>query len=204
MEPLKSIHGPQVENRWLTETNWKSCQIHQISDDDFENPNLFRTGDKDSDDSSDGCECLHCRKLFTTSGDKMYHPNKYPQWCHEDCSEIDDFRKFICSFQLDDCKFLRNSCNFTLSISSVKYHFVLAIDQLKAQILVCNKFIIFLYMFRALLCSSSGGKIVLSQPAHRTATYRVWRYQMLYNTIWPPDDEHNSARNMKRNIIKLL
>jgi len=25
--------------------------------------------------------------------------------------------------------------------------------------------------------------IVLSQPVHRTATYRVWRYQMLYNTI---------------------
>jgi len=24
----------------------------------------------------------------------------------------------------------------------------------------------------------------------------VWRYQMLYNTIWPPDDEHNNARNM--------
>jgi len=24
----------------------------------------------------------------------------------------------------------------------------------------------------------------------------VWRYQMLYNTIWPPDDEHNSARNL--------
>jgi hypothetical protein len=23
-------------------------------------------------------------------GVKMYHPNKYPQWCHEDCSEIDD------------------------------------------------------------------------------------------------------------------
>jgi len=81
-----------------------------------------------------------------------------------------------------------------------------------------NKFIIFLYMFRALLCSSSEVKLyytasgiftvcrglsgaqverrVLSQPANRTTTYRVWRYQMLYNTIWPPDDEHNSARNM--------
>ena len=23
-----------------------------------------------------------------------------------------------------------------------------------------------------------------------------WWYQMLYNTIWPPDDGHNSARNM--------
>jgi len=24
----------------------------------------------------------------------------------------------------------------------------------------------------------------------------VWQYQMLYNTIWAPDDEHNSAWNM--------
>ena len=27
-------------------------------------------------------------------------------------------------------------------------------------------------------------------------TYRVWRYRMLYNIIWPPDDGHNSVRNM--------
>ena len=44
----------------------------------------------------------------------------------------------------------------------------------------------------------------LQSPGHWTATYSVWRYQMLYNTIWPPDDEHNSARNMQRNIINLL
>ena len=44
-----------------------------------------------------------------------------------------------------------------------------------------NKFIVFLYMFRALLCSLSE---VLAQPVHRTATYTVWRYQMLYNTIF--------------------
>ena len=54
------------------------------------------------------------------------------------------------------------------------------------KFLFYNKFIIFLYMFRALLCA----------PVHRTATYSVCRYQMLYNTILPPDDEHNSARNM--------
>jgi len=35
--------------------------------------------------------------------------------------------------------------------------------QLDAQILYYNTFIIFLYMFRALLCSSSGGQIVLVQ-----------------------------------------
>ena len=51
------------------------------------------------------------------------------------------------------------------------------------KFLFYNKFIIFLYMFRA-----SG----------------ILRYQMLYNTILPPDDEHNSAQNMYRNIINLL
>ena len=78
------------------------------------------------------------------------------------------------------------------------------------KILFCNKFIICLYMFRALCaphqevkivlysiwyhhtCGWPSGtqveivlsqvEIVLSQPVHGTATYRVWRYQMLYNT----------------------
>ena len=36
--------------------------------------------------------------------------------------------------------------------------------QLDAQILYLNTFITFLYMFRALLCSSSGGHVVLLQP----------------------------------------
>ena len=36
--------------------------------------------------------------------------------------------------------------------------------QLDAQILYFNTFITFLYMFRALLCSSSGGQIVFVQP----------------------------------------
>jgi hypothetical protein len=26
--------------------------------------------------------------------------------------------------------------------------------------------------------------LIIISPAHRTATYRVWRYQVLYNTIW--------------------
>jgi len=34
------------------------------------------------------------------------------------------------------------------------------------------------------------------RSAQRTAIYKVWRYQMLYNAILPIDDEHNSARNM--------
>jgi len=44
---------------------------------------------------------------------------------------------------------------------------ILSIDQLNAQILFYNKFIIYLYMFRALLCSSSGGQIVLYRTRYR-------------------------------------
>ena len=72
------------------------------------------------------------------------------------------------------------------------------------KFLFYNKFIIFLYMFRT-MCSSSGGQNCIIQhlvsshsvggrPVHRctrrpptevhgTATYRMWWYQMLYNTI---------------------
>jgi len=66
------------------------------------------------------------------------------------------------------------------------------------KILFYNKFIIYLYMFRAPCSHHQGSKVcyrtagiitpvggrpvhrVLSQPVHRTATYRVWWYQMLY------------------------
>jgi len=50
---------------------------------------------------------------------------------------------------------------------------ILVIDQLNAQILFYNKFIIFLYMFRGLLCSSSGGQIVL---------YSIWYH---HTCRWP-------------------
>jgi len=45
-----------------------------------------------------------------------------------------------------------------------------AIDQINAQILVYNKCVIFLYMFRALLCSSPEGQIVL---------YSIWYHHTL-------------------------
>jgi len=62
-------------------------------------------------------------------------------------------------------------------------------------------------MFRALcahhrevkLYYTTSGIVTLCRwpaCAHWMATYRVRRYQMLYNTILPPDDEHNSARNV--------
>ena len=53
----------------------------------------------------------------------------------------------------------------------------------------CN--ITILYMFRALLCSSSGGSIVYVQHlvlslsvSGCTATHRQWQYQMLYIYNW--------------------
>jgi len=79
------------------------------------------------------------------------------------------------------------------------------------KFLFYNKFIIFLYMFRALLCSSSGGQIVLysiwyrhtcrwpsgaqverglSQSVHQTATYRCDDTRCCIIQFWPPDDEH--------------
>jgi len=79
----------------------------------------------------------------------------------------------------------------------------LANDQLDAQIFNTFITILYMYMFRAISCSSSGGQIVLiqhlvsslsvsdrpvhrlrervlSQPVHRTITYWEWRYQILY------------------------
>jgi len=46
--------------------------------------------------------------------------------------------------------------------------------------------ILYMYMFRAISCSPSGGQIILIQhlvssfTVHRTVTYWEWQYQMLY------------------------
>ena len=90
--------------------------------------------------------------------------------------------------------------------------------QLDAQILYFNKFIMLIYMFRALLCSSSGGQILLVQhlvsslslgdcTVHslRESSRNLCTEQSpkerddtrcCTNTICPPEDDHNSARNM--------
>ena len=53
---------------------------------------------------------------------------------------------------------------------------------------------------------SEGGRQggVLSQPVHRTVTYRCDDTTCCIIQFRPPDDEHNSARNMKRHIINLF
>jgi len=70
-------------------------------------------------------------------------------------------------------------------------------------------------MFRAVLCSSSGGHIVLLQHlvSSLSANGRVVRRRCTIwpfaesddtrscnNTIWPPEDEHRTTRNMSRII----
>ena len=68
-------------------------------------------------------------------------------------------------------------------------------------------------MFRALMCSSSGGQNyivqplvsshsvggcpVLSQPVHRTATYRCDDTRGCVMQFWPPDDEHMCSKHVE-------
>jgi len=74
-------------------------------------------------------------------------------------------------------------------------------------------------MFQALLRSSSGGSIVLlqplvsslsvngctirwcSQPAYCTAIYREYDTRCCSDTIYPPEEERSTARNMLRIIV---
>ena len=62
-----------------------------------------------------------------------------------------------------------------------------------------------LYMFWAVLCSSSGGQIVCIQHMVSPNLHTAWPPWPLIasddticciHTIWPPEDEHNTARNM--------
>jgi len=74
------------------------------------------------------------------------------------------------------------------------------------KFLFYNKFIIFLQTFRALYAYRQEVKIVLycvrfshsvgGRPVRIGQPPTEWRHQMVYNTILPPDDEHNSAQNM--------
>jgi len=58
-----------------------------------------------------------------------------------------------------------------------------------------NKFIIFLYMFRALLCSSSGGQIIL---------YSIWYRHSLYVRPVRSLGEHSSPNPCNPQNTKML
>jgi len=101
-------------------------------------------------------------------------------------------------------------------------------QQLDAQIRYFNTFITFFYMFRAPLCSSSGGQIVLTQHLVTSlslgdcSVHRLRQDESPLVTCvlishpkpvtipdavlinCPPEDENNSARNMYRNVTNVL
>jgi len=78
---------------------------------------------------------------------------------------------------------------------STKPGTTLANDQLDAQIFNTFITILYMYMFRAISCSSSGGHIVLIQ--HLVLSLSVSdNTRCCINTIWPPEDEQDIARNM--------
>jgi hypothetical protein len=71
----------------------------------------------------------------------------------------------------------------------------LANDQLDAQIFSTFITILYMYVFRAISCSSSGGQIVLM--LHLVSSLTDSDDTRCYiNTIWPPKDEQDIARNM--------
>ena len=95
----------------------------------------------------------------------------------------------------------------------------LASDQLDAQIFNTFITILYIYMFRAISCSSSGVQIVLIQhlvsplsvsdrpvnrlrerflspPVHRRSLTESGDTRCCINTISPPEDEQGIARNM--------
>jgi len=85
----------------------------------------------------------------------------------------------------------------------------LANDQFDAQIFNTFITILYMYMFRAISCSTSGGQIVLIQhlvsslsvsdrPVHNTGRSLTDSddTRCCTNTIRPPEDEQDIARNM--------
>ena len=100
------------------------------------------------------------------------------------------------TFNLED--WTANEIKYTLFYIFLTVHsniMTVFLYQLDAQILYFSTFITFLYMFRALLCSSLGGQIVLVQ--HLVSSLSLGDdTRCCTNIICPPKDEHNSARNM--------
>ena len=92
---------------------------------------------------------------------------------------------------------------FLLTFSSyqLKSHFLYSITiyiyiyiYMCVCVCVCVCYITILNMFRAVPCSSSGGRIVILQPL-------VSSLRGCNNTICPPEDEQGTARNMLRIVM---
>ena len=72
------------------------------------------------------------------------------------------------------------------------FHMILKINTTKRFVLITN--------LAAISCID-WERTLRSQSVHGMAAYRVWRYQNLYIYNFPPEDEHNDARNMSRSIV---
>jgi hypothetical protein len=62
----------------------------------YEEPNLIQTDDNSDNDS----ECMYSSELYSRDrcGEEWIKCTKCYQWCHEECSGIDDWKTFVCSF----------------------------------------------------------------------------------------------------------
>jgi hypothetical protein len=70
------------------------------SDDDFEEPILVESEEGSDDDA----ESPYCKEMFSTDkrGEKWISCIRCHQWCQEECSGADDYKKSVCAFCLDD------------------------------------------------------------------------------------------------------
>jgi hypothetical protein len=104
--------------------------------------------------------------------------------CKSACTSSTVVMRLIPNLTYIQCFFLFLTVHLSITLAN---------DQPDAQIL--NTFITILCMFRAISCSSSGGQIVLTQ--HLVSSLSLSDdTRCCINTIWPPEDEKDIARNM--------
>jgi len=114
-------------------------------------------------------------------------------WCAHFLSNI----RFICNIHsVSNRRFMSNKhfVSNTRFISSIIF-ITLDNDQLDAHFLNTFITILYMYIFRAISYSSSGGQIVLIQ--HLVSSLSVSDdTRCCIDTVWPPEDEQDIARNM--------
>jgi len=100
--------------------------------------------------------------------------------------------------------------NFTFFYVSLTVHLSITLDNDQLDAHIFNTFITILYMhmFRAITCPSSGGQIVLIQHLVSSLTESD-DTRCCTNTISPPEDDQDIARNMYMfrivtNVLKKL
>jgi uncharacterized membrane protein YobD (UPF0266 family) len=127
--------------------------------------------------------------FFSTLSHNRYDLKNKGYWIYNMCLDFSTIR--VCNISNSKNNFAIYNYNFFYVSLTVHLSITLANDQLDAQIFNTFITILYLYLFWAISCSSSGGHIVLIQhlvsslsvsdrPVHQTLTYWEWRYQLLY------------------------